>query len=155
MVILEEHVQYDTFDAYWDRYSFIRGLHNNHDLVNTLYQNTIDYDATPVFTDALDDIRLFKNDQNVQIDLWPYVEDIDSNDWELNYSAMSSPGCNVYIDENRKLTIGTTIDFVGTCDVIVMVDDGIPLHATSENFQVIVEEPRYIFLLSLYLKLIR
>lgn len=52
--------------------------------------------------------------------------------------------------DNGVLTIAPESNFVGICDVTIRVDDGIPVHFTSDDFQVNITDPKYAILLNLY-----
>lgn len=150
-----------SLQAFWEAYSQFRGDHNNHGLVKAIYQNTIDYDTPPRFTTPIRDLNLYKNFQRVEIDLGAIVkdderiiEDKESSYLELNYMPFSSSGCIVSINSG-VIMISPVINFVGICDVIVTVDDGLPFHSTSDEFQVIITDPKYAILINIYFKLTR
>jgi len=128
------------FPSFWD--SWKTNGHNQHRAVQAIYQNTIDYDTTPIIANVPDIVVLQGFTRNNAIDLWAYASDPESFDWELTYQItyISDIRCGVTLDSVANVDIAPQAGWLGTCNVTVHVSDNIK--NASDTFRVSVEPVR-------------
>jgi hypothetical protein len=104
------------FWAEWQSYG-----HPTHNPVRSLYQNTIDYDNTPVISGLPDRCVCVNGSWNNAIDLWSYTDDVESSDSELSFSIVgnTNPSAGVTIDSDRYIDINPAPGWSGSSTITV------------------------------------
>ncbi|MEM4217584.1 MAG: hypothetical protein QXZ09_06145 [Candidatus Methanomethylicaceae archaeon] len=112
----------NTFFEFWA--DFRNRTSNRHLAVQALYQNTIDYNDPPQWLPPLPDQTI--TNASLNIDLWLYISDDLSQDYQLQFSVLSynSSCISVGIASSRYLQISPSN---GNCSssVTVQASDGI------------------------------
>jgi len=130
---------YDKFREFWDQWRNTPG-YNTHDVVQSIYQNTINYNTSPNLN--LPDVALVVDTHRENaFRLWDYASDPESAGWQLSYRLLwnSNPNCHVSIDDQDYVDIHPTAGWAGVCDVTVEADDG--LGWVGDEFRVTVFVP--------------
>ena len=125
----------DRFSAFWD--SWKASGRNKHHAVRAIYQNTIDYDASPRFEPPLPDRTVLQGfGWENAIDLWAYSADEESNDWEMDWQIVytSDWRCGATIDAGDYVGIYPQAGWLGGCDVSIRVSDS--LKTADDTFHV-------------------
>ncbi len=100
--------------------------YEKHFAVQSIYQNTIDYDTAPAFSNLPSSTFLQGITYNNAVDLWLYSSDPESANSQLRYFFVSSTdwrcGASVY---DHYVNFAIQPGWVGSCNVTVRVNDGI------------------------------
>lgn len=141
---------YDSFHDFWLGWIY-RG-YNLHDGVTAIYQNTIDYNESPVVSVPNYWLPLNSTRENA-FRLWDYTLDFESADSQLTYSLLnvSDPNCGVSLDANAYIDIYPTAGWLGSCQVTVRAMDFMGEWG-DDTFQVTVWEPTDIMYLPIVMK---
>lgn len=125
----------DRFSAFWG--SWKTSGQNKHHAVRAIWQNTMNYDASPRFEPPLPDHTVLQGlGWENAIDLWAYSTDEESNDWELDWQVVytSDGRCGVTIDAWNFVDIHPQAGWLGSCDVTIRVSDS--LKTAEDTFRV-------------------
>ena len=79
----------------------------------------------PILAGLPDQALLVNTSHDNAIDLWAYAEDAEDNDPDLLFTISNSPDASagVTIDANRYIDINPALDWTGTTDVEIQVED--------------------------------
>lgn len=121
-----------NFRAFWDTWgaqSQTNAVYNKHNAVQSLYQNSIDYDNAPTSSPVSDVVMLQGMTRDNAVDLWsgPF-NDQESARSEMTYSVVNtSANCGARIDSNHYVDIDLRFypTFIGICNVTIRANDGI------------------------------
>lgn len=113
----------ETFAEFW--HAWLSRGHNGHYAVQSIYENTIDYDSKPTIAGVPN--QYIDNGSTVDVDLFPYTDDLESSDTELSFSVVQNSNsfcvtASIYSD--RYLHI-TSIAAGCSSNITVEVNDGI------------------------------
>ncbi len=124
------------FRYFWNAWK-ARG-HNKHDVVQAIFQNTIDYDTAPTLSGIPNKSLNEDASWNNAIDPYQYAYDPESSDGQLDYTiiANTAPDCGVSLDSLEYIDINPTADWCGYCDVTLRASDGIK--SDTDQFRVTV-----------------
>ncbi|MEA3432054.1 MAG: hypothetical protein U9R01_05175, partial [candidate division WOR-3 bacterium] len=114
-----------TFNEFWQAWKS-RG-YNTHDVVQCIYQNTIDYDTPPTLS-GLPNVTLYIGESREDaFDLDDHAYDPESPDYCLNFTIIgnTNPNCGASIDANHRIDIHPVSGWTGYSDVTIQVSDGI------------------------------
>jgi hypothetical protein len=115
----------DTFTDFWN--SWQSSSHNQHLAIQAIYQNTIVYNQAPTL--QIPDRNLLQGfNYDKVIDLWAYSDDVESRDWELEWtlSNVSDWHCGVGLDSLGYVTAyPPDTNWLGSCNVEIQISDGI------------------------------
>jgi hypothetical protein len=113
----------DNFSQFWSAWKS-RG-HPKHYSVSSIFQNTIDYNNSPILSGLPDIILNINSSINNAIDLWTFSSDVESSDEELSFSIIgnTNPSCGVSIDADRYIDVYPLVNWYGTSDVTLKVFD--------------------------------
>ncbi len=115
-----------TFRGFWDTWanmSQTNGVYNKHNAVQSIYQNSIDYDNSPVFSPPLPDITVLAGiPRENAINLCNFVTDAESKCQELRFEIAMGCGPTIH---NQHIDVPAMN--VGGCDILVGADDGLKM----------------------------
>jgi len=121
-----------NFRAYWDTWiaqSETNGIYNKHQAVQSIYQNSIDYDNAPTSSPIGDIIMLQGMTGDNAVNLWGGVfNDTESTPSEMTYTIVNTSSyCGAYIDSNHYVDIDLRPypSYTGLCRITIRADDGI------------------------------
>ncbi len=117
-----------NFGTFWYFYHFFKANagEDEHRSVQSIYQNTIDYDDAPIITNTTRGIP--QNMPRVHlVDLWEISSDYQSNDFDLRFQVLnvSDARCKIVLDANRWLNATPLTGWTGSCNITVSVSDSI------------------------------
>jgi hypothetical protein len=123
----------DNFRAYWDRWTAIG--YDRHWAVRAIYQNTIDYDASPTLN--VPPLNVLRNG-SLTIDLWRYVYDFETNVNLLAFSGArsSDPHCTATLN-SHFVTLRPQTNWLGTCTISIDVNDTIKTATGSFTVRIV------------------
>ncbi len=115
---------------------------NNHGLLvsDTFSVTILSVNDTPIFSN-LPDTLYFKNDSSISLNIWEYVDDVETQDSLLTYQFTTTNDSLIthYNEKNGILSLSVENDFVGNVDLIIeAVDDSNAL--AKDTSLVIVEK---------------
>lgn len=146
--IVGDNTSEDRFGMFWLMWRTLG--YNGHYGVQSVYQNTIDYDEPPSI--RLPDVTVFK-DMVIDhvLDLWNYSSNSESADVDLTWSivGMSNGSCGVAV-QGHYIATAPLAGFLGNCDITIRVSDG--LKTSDDQFNVRVVEVQARVYLPLILK---
>ncbi|MDE3089382.1 MAG: hypothetical protein KGJ80_08350, partial [Chloroflexota bacterium] len=113
-----------TFLGFWNNWK-ARG-YEKHASVQSIYQNTIDYDLFPSFNNLPNPTLLQGITYNHAVDLWLYASDPESANWQMTYAFVSSTDtrCGASVD-SHYVNFSVQSGWSGSCNVTVRAYDGI------------------------------
>ena len=134
------HIMYhhncDKFSEFWSQWQS-HGF-NTHGAVACIYQNTIDWNESPVIT-PLPDVTVAEDEFRANaIDLDSYASDPESQDYQLQFSiaSVSDPNLQIGINANHEINLQGMPNWSGWADVVVSCTDGVD--QASATFRVTV-----------------
>ncbi|MBI4789943.1 MAG: hypothetical protein HY782_23160 [Chloroflexi bacterium] len=121
-------VNFWSFWSYWKT----RG-YEKHYALQSIYQNTIDYDTAPSISNLPTLTLLQGITYNHAVDLWPYTDDPESTDSQLTYSFVSATDarCGTNVD-SHYVNFAVQPGWSGSCGVTIRTSDNIK--ATNGTF---------------------
>jgi hypothetical protein len=117
-----------SFWSTWVAQSYTSEIYNRHTAVQTLYQNTVEYNHSPLSVPVDTFVLLQGTVMDNAVDLWTAFTDVESETWELSYTIVNTnPECGASIDSNDYLDIDLRSypQFDGTCYITIRASDGI------------------------------
>jgi hypothetical protein len=135
----------NRFSQFWDGWKS-RGL-EKHFAVQSIYQNTIDYDTPPRFNNLPNPTLLQGITYNHAVDLWAYAYDPESANSQLTYAFVSSTDvrCGASVD-SHYVNFALQSGWVGSCGVTVRVRDVLNKYADGTFTVTVVPVASRIFL---------
>ncbi len=143
-----------SFNEFWENW-IPPYPQSKHDTVRAIYQNTINYDTAPHFTEDSMIRYTIKNQNRYRVlDLWYFSDDNESAYEEMIYEIVdqSSLQCGTKITDNRWIDIEPAPDFEGSCYYTIKVSDTILPDQFDLQVNVVLPEDLYYFYLPIVIE---
>jgi len=123
------HIMYhhdcETFYQFYQQWK----SHNygTHGAVASIYQNTMNWNTSPVFG-GLPDVIAHEDELRLNVmDLDDYASDPESQDYQLTFAieSVSTPDLQIGINSNHQVNLQGVQDWCGTATVVISCTDGI------------------------------